>query len=870
MNDTDAPTPAWGINSADPARSASDPGSENADATESVQQAPAPAAVADGRFRWAPAGIAALISALSLLLPLRWGGLWAPYELETAELARRIAAALHGVTRLELAGANNLVPTLTELGRGQLPLSSVALGFQLFGLHDWAGRLPLALWGLLGIAATFLLVSRLRDSIAATYASLALASMPLYFVQARTLLGDIVTLSAVALATSGLGLGTFLPGATRRAQIFFSVLGVLGLAAGFASRGVLFGVACPALGVGLGWLIWRSSGQRCPGRYSEGVGAFCLLLGAAALGAGLWVLLLGTPNAYLEVLGAHLNQAAKLPTHDEVLHQLGFGLFPWSALAPFGLAIALGKTPAKTAPGSGGQLAPEYALGVCLASVLAVSMGVHGLSAPYLGSLPFVGTFALAALLGIALREAETRAYTTRLVALGTAALLIVFLFDLRSEPEQSLLPFVVSDATFPESFARAAKSWLTYGAGTCLLLLALALGDLPSAPLGRLLAPDGEYMSWIRGITERWRGRLVWALLAVTFLLGTLPVLRWLVQRGVHIRFVEELGTWSRPLGYAFLVIPILVLAPLALWLARDLASAFLNWLPISRARLAVIALTGFGLALSLGYYPALAAHLSPRDVFGSYQARAHDGDPLAVLGPTAPIAPYYTGARVENPKSVRAGFEWLMAAPDERRWLVLNSKDLAQLNFSYRERAQPHANLPILDAISSQVLLASNQLAPGEHNDNPLAAWIASEAPQPQHPLDVDLNGQLRCLGWALTEVDGRPAARIVTGHPYEFRIYWEVTAPISGTWQTFIHIDGNHRRFNGDHDTLEGKYPFKDWLKGDYITDVHRVELEPQFSGATYQVYFGLFTGDKRLNVTRGAQQDNRIVAGSLAIY
>jgi len=30
------------------------------------------------------------------------------------------------------------------------------------------------------------------------------------------------------------------------------------------------------------------------------------------------------------------------PTHDQVLHQLGFGLFPWSAFAPFALAVVLG------------------------------------------------------------------------------------------------------------------------------------------------------------------------------------------------------------------------------------------------------------------------------------------------------------------------------------------------------------------------------------------------------------------------------------------------------------------------------------------------------------------------------------------------
>jgi hypothetical protein len=198
-----------------------------------------------------------------------------------------------------------------------------------------------------------------------------------------------------------------------------------------------------------------------------------------------------------------------------------------------------------------------------------------------------------------------------------------------------------------------------------------------------------------------------------------------------------------------------------------------------------------------------------------------------------------------------------------------VLGARDLGQLNQLYRQRSEVHANLPVLDAISSEVLLASNQLREGEQNQNPLSRWVTSERPRPERPLDVDLNGQLRCLGWAITDHEGHPLSEVRTGHSYDFRIYWEVTAPISGSWKTFIHIDGNRRRFNGDHDTLQGKYPLKLWQKGDFVTDVYAFELEPQFSGGTYEVYFGLFSGDKRLSVRRGRHDEDRIMAGPLLV-
>ena len=86
--------------------------------------------------------------------PLSKSGLWDPYELNVADLSRRIALNLYHADSLSLTGADNSLPHLNDLGRPQLPFSSIALGFKLFGLQEWAGRLPLALWGVLGVVAT--------------------------------------------------------------------------------------------------------------------------------------------------------------------------------------------------------------------------------------------------------------------------------------------------------------------------------------------------------------------------------------------------------------------------------------------------------------------------------------------------------------------------------------------------------------------------------------------------------------------------------------------------------------------------------------------------------------------------------------------
>ena len=658
MNETEAHSPALGV-----AGSPSTPAGEEPVAQVASERR-------TRRLGAGPASAALALTLLSLLLPVGWSGLWAPHELEVADFSRRIAVALHGAEALAVPGANNSVPTLAELGKGQLPFSSVAIGFQLFGLSDWAGRLPLAIWALAGIAATYLLVSRLADRIAAAYAVIALATVPIYFLQARTMLGDGVTLAAVALASAGLGLGVFRrPEGGAAGRWGWALLGLVGLLAGFAARGVLLGVAVPALSVGLAWAIWRLAGNVLPARENDVAGGVSLGLGVLALGGGIWVLLGKSPELYLEVLGASPEEAAKLPTHDAVLHQLGFGLFPWSAFAPFALAAALGRE-------ADGER--RSALRVCLISVVVVAMAVHGLSAPFIGVLPFVGTFAIAGLIGVAFRDAERPEQQSRLLALSAAALLVVFLVDLRTAPEQSLRAFALADATFPESFTQPARKWMEYGTRRLPVPDVARARRSAAATASSSAGPARAAGAGSNACARANGGKLRWALGALTLLLAALAAAAQLAARGVNLPLATSLAARAELATLAFLAVPLLVFGPSLALLARDGLAAFLRWLPFPRARLGLAAFAAFGLVLSLGYYPALAAQLSPRNVFESFRHQAKPGEPLAVLGQAANVAPYYAGTAVQTPKNARAGLDFLLETPGERRWLVLGSKDL------------------------------------------------------------------------------------------------------------------------------------------------------------------------------------------------
>src|SRR5262249_8947022 len=160
---------------------------------------------------------------------------------DTAELARRIAVRVFGATALSLPNSSNTLPTLSDLRMGELPFTSMALGFKLLGLHDWTGRLPLAIWAFAGASVLYEFLPRLADPKAGLSAVVALVTMPLFFMQAKTMLGDAVTMSALVFAFAGLAGAAFDDRGGVLARIAWLALGLVGLVAGFLSRGLLIG-----------------------------------------------------------------------------------------------------------------------------------------------------------------------------------------------------------------------------------------------------------------------------------------------------------------------------------------------------------------------------------------------------------------------------------------------------------------------------------------------------------------------------------------------------------------------------------------------------------------------------------------------------
>lgn len=805
---------------------------------------------------------APVLALASLFGPIAASGIWEPPELRVADLSRRIAVALLGAKSLVVESGNNTVPTAAELGKGELPFTSIALGMRLFGLSEWAGRLPMALWGLVGILSTALLLARLSDKVTAAFATIVLATSPLYFLQARTMLGDIVTMAALALSTAGLGVAAFDSRPKPLLRLGFALLGVLGLAAGFGARGVLVGVVIPSLSIGISYRVCRPNPADFLGK---AIGNLSLLAGVVVAIVGTRALVVLEPQHYSRLLGGTVEFRRGTLTHDAIVLELGHGLFPWSALAPFALAYLLRPPPGPVDD----SFERESALRVLLGTVSIIGFGIYTAVVPTLGTMPFGAVFALAGAIAVLLRDVERGALMSRAFILGVASLLVLFYTDFKNFPEKGLAPFVVDDARFPESFRHVADQILKLGTVASAGLFALFAYEREE---GQKVFDRAEYRAWPKALRTAYEGNLWVGAIAVEVSLIALAVVSVLNEHGFRITLFAAAAEPVRELSrYAFLVFPVVLVLPTMALAARDAVRIAVRLLRVRRGACALASIAAFGAVLSFAYYPTLARQISPKESFQAFRQLSRPGEELAMVGAgAAGSARYYAKRDVRSFGTATEAFTWLTTSDGPRKWLVIRAADLGQMNSQYRGlRQQPPRNLPVLDARSSEILLVSNQIRPGEANQNPLSQWVLDSRPNPARPVDADFNGQLHAFGWAVTTPDGDPVKEVHAGKPYVFRLYYEVIAPVIGEWQTFIHIDGYQRRYNGDHDTLEGKYPFHLWRVGDFIVDMHPFELEPNFTAGTYTVFFGLFRGEQRLVVKRGGGSDNRVNAGPLEV-
>ncbi len=426
-----------------------------------------------------------------LVAPAALSGLGDPHELNAADLARRAALHLFHAPGLALAGAENRLPTLGDVGRGELPALAAALALRLGGLGALAARAPAVLAGAAGLAALWLWARRVAGPRTAAHAAWLLATMPLYAAHSRSVAGEATAMAALVASFAGLSVLLFDERVGGARALGWALLALAGLAAGFACRGAAFGLAVPLASVGAAAWLARDSALAAPPRPPRRALALAALAGgAAALGASAYALARATPARFSYALGAAAFEGLRYPTFDQTLRSIGHGLFPWSALLPAAFVL-LAAPPAAGRGEPGDARAIRFRLALTLGA--GASYAAHAWLAPTTGPLPFQGVGLLAAALALALDELGRRRRPLRTMALATAAFVALLALDLRRLPDATFAAAPAPGATAPEGFAGRAASLWTWCAAlfAAPVLLALAPAWPKRRPIARFVRRD-------------------------------------------------------------------------------------------------------------------------------------------------------------------------------------------------------------------------------------------------------------------------------------------------------------------------------------------------------------------------------------------
>jgi hypothetical protein len=789
--------------------------------------------------------------------------LWVPLELETAELARRIAHGLFGAEAL--GTGQEVVPTRGELGRGELPFLLVALGFCGFGASAAVGRGVFALCGVLGIAALYWVTRRFASRRAAALAVLALASSPLYALHARTLTGEITILAATSLSFAGWFLLVY-ERESASARWFGALLAALGVVSGFLSRGVLVGVAPAALGVGLPWLARALPAPSfgSTDRNSPLAGALVLAFGLVAIAAGLLALATTAPGEYSLWLGASFRGFAAAPTFEGIARDLLHAAFPWSALFVPVIASVLATTPENRQRAHDDPVSASRALlGLAAISTAAVALIVQTAVAPALELGVYAAPVALSLAVGLALDDFEQRP-GSRLFAplvLLVGALLVL---DFRQLPGKLLVALDATSASVPEVAERRGAAALLAASVGGIALAALLLAESTHAPARSF--QRASYRRLIRCFQRLWHGRLAFGAIALVAALIGLDLALSLGSLSGARAFPSTVP-WVARAGW--LSVLAVCLLPLVALLVRDGMRALLARGRLGRGASAAVILSVLGVAQSLVFVPELLSATPSPPVLAAYERRARGQEPLVLLGDVLPVTRYGSARPIITAAGIETALSFLDPQRKERAFVAFRASELAQLNTAFRERARPRANLLVLDADPSELLLATNRLLPGERDQNPFREFFPERAPVPARGLSVELDRKLELFGWEIRDLEGRLRDSVIGGEPYELSLFFRVRERLREDWEIFVHIDGFQQRLNADHAPLAGLAPTSSWLADDWVIDRHRLRIDASFLPGVYGVYAGLYRGEQRLSVTRGAADANRVFLGELRV-
>jgi 4-amino-4-deoxy-L-arabinose transferase-like glycosyltransferase len=782
------------------------------------------------RLLWV--GLAFAFASSLLLFRLSKYGIWDPWELRAADEARKLLDGGSGAgTRFALG---------TWL---------ISLGFRLFGVHEWSGRLPIALSGLVCLVATYQLTRRFAGARAAVYATLVASTCPLFLFNARTMLG-----AAPDMALTGLlglcAISAVAPveqqdadtPAQRRASLLW-LLGTLALcAATILTRGALQ-AAVPPLGAAVAAAFLTAPSQRTPVRRASAVFLGLLL----TLGIFLIARDVQRDAAEHSVWLGGGSSGASPTTFEYVIEQVFHAFAPWSALLPLALSRLAG--PAHTQASAPPRWA--FAQACLIWAALAYAAETLFLSR-YGHDVTFYALVPLAALVGIGLRELEAERGSLAGAGLGALLLVGLWLRDFALFPNGPLHAVPIGNFEVPKVWnPRASLAAFSLPFAAC-ALFSLAIGTEQPVRLDVRAPYRFLVAQWRRG----WAFR-AWLVLAALLLVALCVsgALAYIIPRHLHLP------------SLALKILRRLLFTPLAL--AGVVLALQLVWFGFSRLkgmRMLPLLLAGavWGGYLAQGYLPRLSEHYSPREVYSAYNELAAANEPLAEYHVGGRAAPYYAKGPVKELMNIAQLVDHL--AVEGQRWAAFPNAELADIDHAFRVRTGRH--LVVVDTRSAHAMLVAALPLAHRKDENFLAEAVTKNVPaRMSNPISVNFDDRIELLGF---DLDLPQQSHVGAGESFTLTWYFRSTRKVTSPYRLFVHVDGEGQRIHGDHDPVEGKYPVPLWEPSDVIADRQKIDVPASSHAGEYTIYMGFYSGDTRLPIKQGPNAgEDRARVGVLQI-
>jgi hypothetical protein len=131
----------------------------------------------------------------------------------------------------------------------------------------------------------------------------------------------------------------------------------------------------------------------------------------------------------------------------------------------------------------------------------------------------------------------------------------------------------------------------------------------------------------------------------------------------------------------------------------------------------------------------------------------------------------------------------------------------------------------------------------------DYPLPSWTV------QHPLHLNLNGQIELLGYDLSADQvrlRRERSAEQPGDNIELTLYWHTLTKLEEDYTVFTHLLGkSYNPVSGsflwgqkDNQPLDGTYPTSRWLESEVVVDRYAIAVQPDAPLGLYRIEVGMY--------------------------